>query len=67
MTPGEHDIIRTEDGFVVCACGQTFSDNTTDEARARHHRHFTAVTIGLPGLTQARAVLEEKAGNHGDQ
>ncbi len=56
----EHDIIQEEDGFVGCRCGATFSDNTTEEARARHRVHFQAETVHARGLAASRAALKGK-------
>lgn len=55
---GDHDAMSTEDGWVVCRCGSAFSDNTTEEALARHRRHARNETVNKPGLAQARAELE---------
>lgn len=55
---GDHDVISTEDGFVVCRCGRTFTDNTTEEAEARQRRHHKAELIDKPGAAAARRALE---------
>lgn len=59
----EHDIIREEDGFVVCRCGLSYSGESTGEAQARHRIHFEAMRrstdrAAVEGIAASRAALE---------
>lgn len=58
----DHDLMSEEDGFVVCRCGATFADNSTEEAKARYRVHWRAENrmadeVAAEGLGEARAAL----------
>lgn len=56
-----HDVIETQDGYVRCRCGKSWSRDSTGECLTLHALHFQAEEIGKPGIAAAREAL--KAGD----
>ena len=55
---GDHDAIEVSDGYVRCKCGESWSRDSTGEARSLWKAHWHAMTVGKPGVQAARAALE---------